>query len=220
MKAAELFDRGFNSSTSLAGYSLESLPASASISPPDMRSVICDRRGPMPEEDSQTTVAEGETTPNLLSSGVFAFAGGAQPMRTTLGPRAIVQPVPVWIGMNPPSEADIAAQAAAEDAADQARQAKKIKKIAKKPDPKATDKKITDKADEEKGAETVKKENGRASVALKPVSDAAKKVDAKADLKADPKKAQAAKPQAAADAKVPPKRPVQKPKAKDGSDDS
>ncbi|MET0427070.1 MAG: D-alanyl-D-alanine carboxypeptidase family protein, partial [Microvirga sp.] len=119
MKAAELFDRGFGSSPSLMGYSLDSLPASASVSPPDMRSVICDRRGPV-GEDSQTTVAEDSAgTPNLLnaSSNIFAFVEGTQPLRTTLGPRTMVQPVPVWIGMNPPSERDIAAQAAAEDAA-------------------------------------------------------------------------------------------------------
>ncbi|MBM6593524.1 D-alanyl-D-alanine carboxypeptidase family protein [Microvirga pudoricolor] len=201
MKAAELFDRGFGSSPSLAAYSLENLPDSASTAPPDMRSVICDRRGPV-GEDSQTTVAEDNATPNLLSpsSNVFAFAGGnAQPLRTTLGPRAAVQPVPVWIGLNPPSEKDLAAQAAEEDAAEKARQAKKASKTAKKP-AKATDAKTADKADDADAPE-VKKDKSRASVSLKPVSDAAKKVDTKA---ADTKKTPA-KPQAAADTKAEPK---------------
>ncbi|NNC01192.1 hypothetical protein HI113_45865, partial [Corallococcus exiguus] len=96
-----------------------------------MRPVICDRKGPMPKEEDQTTVASESdiTTPNLLaSSNVFAFAGGSQPMRTTLGPRSAVDPVQVWVGLNPPSQAELAAQAAAEEAAAKAQQAKKQQK--------------------------------------------------------------------------------------------
>ena len=37
---------------------LAALPVSANTSPPDMRPVICDRRGPMPQEDDAPAVAE------------------------------------------------------------------------------------------------------------------------------------------------------------------
>src|SRR5690606_10626283 len=58
MKTADLFDRGFNTTVNFTNPTLAALPASATQSPPDMRPVICDRRGPMPkEEDSPATVA-------------------------------------------------------------------------------------------------------------------------------------------------------------------
>jgi len=225
MKAAELFDRGFGSSPGFMGYSLDSLPASASVSPPDMRSVICDRRGPV-GEDSQTTVAEDSAgTPNLLSasSNIFAFVDGAQPLRTTLGPRTMVQPVPVWIGLNPPSERDIAAQAAAEDAAAKPRGAKGAK-AAKRPASKNGETNSGEAATAEQADDgstpDVKTTKGRASVSLKPVGEAVRKADAKAtgakvpEAKAsDPKKPPAAKPQAATDAKTE-VRPLAQPLAK------
>ena len=49
IKAAELFDRGFNSKVNFTNPELAALPASANATPPDMRPVICDRRGPMPQ---------------------------------------------------------------------------------------------------------------------------------------------------------------------------
>ncbi|MGO4707063.1 D-alanyl-D-alanine carboxypeptidase family protein [Microvirga sp. 2MCAF38] len=183
MKAAELFDLGFNSPTGPSNYSLDTLPASVSQSPPDMRPVVCDRKGPMPQEENQTTIgAEPDlTTPNLLSSpNVFAYAGGTA--RTALGPRSTAEPVPVWIGLNPPSQAELAAQAAAEDAADKAaRDAKNAqKKIAKAGDVKTIKE---------------KKDQNRASISLKPVNDPGKssskagaKVQASVDTKAKPKK--------------------------------
>jgi D-alanyl-D-alanine carboxypeptidase len=93
----------------------------------------------MPDEEDGTGTVNASVDsgiPNLLSSSVLAFAGGSvQPSRTPLGPRAPVQPVRVWIGANPPSESDLAAQAAEEEAEEQARLAKRAKKtIAKKPD--------------------------------------------------------------------------------------
>ncbi|WP_157961293.1 D-alanyl-D-alanine carboxypeptidase family protein [Microvirga flavescens] len=175
MKAAELFDLGFNSPTSPSSYSLDTLPASVSQTPPDMRPLICDRKGPMPQEENLTTVgAEPEsTTPNLLSSpNVFAYAG-AQPQRTALGPRSAVEPVPVWIGLNPPSPAELAAQAAAEDAADKARTTKSKKTVAAK-----------------------SADQSRASISIKPVSSTVKpaaktppKAPAKTSAKASPKPA-------------------------------
>ncbi len=183
MKAAELFDRGFNSKVNFTNPELTALPVSANTTPPDMRSVICDRRGPMPQEDDAPVVAEGTSNiPNLFSSEVMAFAGDTQkPVRTVLGPRTAVQPERVWIGLNPPSEAELAAQAAAEEAAAQARQKKKAasskkstKQAAKKPD-------VTPViADDDKT-----KSKGRVSVTVKPVTGQDKKPAAKKDQKAD-----------------------------------
>jgi D-alanyl-D-alanine carboxypeptidase len=224
MKAADLFDRGFNSSVNFTNPSLTSLPASATHTPPDMRSVICDRRGPMPkEEDSPTTISEDDgSVPNLFSSGVMAFAGGAQPLRTTLGPRTAVQPERVWIGLTPPSETEIAAQAAAENAVEEARKAKLKKKTARtspakaaKDDSKddATDTDASAAIDTEQGKDKAQpkgKGEPRTSISLKPVSKEQKgagasptKAAAKAAVKAAPKaspageeKTQAQKPQA------------------------
>lgn len=179
MKAAELFDRGFNSLPASSNPTLAALPASSVHTPPDMRSVICDRRGPMPdEEDSPTTIASsGESTgiPNLFSSDVMAFAGGTQPTRTTLGPRSTVQPERIWVGLNPPSEAELSAQAAKEDAADKAKRAS-TKKASNKG--KAKSQAVADTKDKdakEPATASVSKETdkgkARKSISVKPVSD-------------------------------------------------
>ena len=116
MKAAELFDRGFSSKVNFTNPELAALPASANASSAGhalghLRPARPDAAGrgqprPLPKTDSGV--------PNLFSSEVMAFAGAAadKPLRTVLGPRAAVQPERVWIGLNPPSEAEIAAQAA------------------------------------------------------------------------------------------------------------
>jgi D-alanyl-D-alanine carboxypeptidase len=138
IKAAELFDRGFSSKVNFTNPELAALPASANTTPPDMRPVICDRRGPMPQEEDAPAVAETDSNiPNLFSSEIMAFAGASaeKPVRTVLGPRTAVQPERVWIGLNPPSEAELAAQAAAEAAAEQARKAKTKKATASKKKP-------------------------------------------------------------------------------------
>ncbi len=181
MKAAELFDRGFNSKVNFTNPELTALPSSANTTPPDMRSVICDRRGPMPQEEDTPVVAEDTSNvPNLFSSDVMAFAGDTQkPVRTVLGPRAAVQPERVWIGLNPPSSAELAAQAAAEEAAEKARLKKKststkksTKQTAKKPDVTP----VIENGDKAKS-------KGRVSVTVKPVTDQDKKPAAKKDQK-------------------------------------
>jgi D-alanyl-D-alanine carboxypeptidase len=184
IKAAELFDRGFSSKVNFTNPELAALPASANATPPDMRPVICDRRGPMPQEEDAPAVAETDSNiPNLFSSEVMAFAGASaeKPLRTVLGPRAAVQPERVWIGLNPPSEAELAAQAAAEAAAEQARKAKTKKATASKKDTapdKDTEAKASDdeKADDKKPAKTAvkTKDQPRASVAVKPATGSAK----------------------------------------------
>jgi D-alanyl-D-alanine carboxypeptidase len=213
MQAAELFDRGFGSKVNFTNPELTSLPASATHAPPDMRSVICDRRGPMPrEEDSPSVAEEGTGVPNLFSE-VLAFAGDApKPVRTVLGPRMAVQPERVWIGAAPPSETEVAAQAAAEEAAEQARKAAKLKKTAartvkaaasteptvKAPDVTPVIEKELDKA-AGKGKDQQGKDQPRASVTLKPVTDQAKPTAAKPAAAKPPVAAKppAAKPAAA-----------------------
>lgn len=218
IKAAELFDRGFSSKVNFTNPELAALPASANTSPPDMRPVICDRRGPMPQEEDAPAVAETDSNiPNLFSSEVMAFAGDAagKPVRTVLGPRTTVQPERVWIGLNPPSEAELAAQAAAEAAAEQARKAKTKKADTPKKAPaKQVDAKTTDDADATekepvKAKESVKakepvkstakgKDQPRVSVTVKPVTGNAKPT---AKPSTDPK----AKPPQKADAAAKPK---------------
>jgi D-alanyl-D-alanine carboxypeptidase len=206
IKAAELFDRGFNSKVNFTNPELAALPASASTSPPDMRPVICDRRGPMPQEEDAPAVTETDSNiPNLFSSEVMAFAGdaAAKPIRTMLGPRAAVQPERVWIGLNPPSEAELAAQAAAEAAAEQARKTKKAaapkkgKAVAKQKDDETSDEaNATEKEPVKATAKgkaqprvsvTVKPVTGAAKPAAKPATDTKAKPPQKADAAAKPK---------------------------------
>lgn len=195
MKAAELFDRGFNSKVNFTNPELAALPASANTTPPDMRPVICDRRGPMPQEEDAPVVAEENSNiPNLFSSEVMAFAGETQkPVRTVLGPRAAVQPERVWIGLNPPSEAELAAQAAAEEAAEKARLNKKKATSSKKKSGKQASSKEPNATPviEESGKT---KQKGRVSVTVKPVSG-----DKSKDAKPKAQKAEAGtKPKPAA----------------------
>ncbi|WP_201859467.1 D-alanyl-D-alanine carboxypeptidase family protein [Microvirga soli] len=207
IKAAELFDRGFSSKVNFTNPELAALPVSANTSPPDMRPVICDRRGPMPQEDDAPAVAETDSNiPNLFSSEVMAFAGAAanKPVRTVLGPRTAVEPEKVWVGLNPPSEAEIAAQAAAEAAAEQARRAKTKKAAAPKKGKAAAKQEEAAEQDDEKAAEkepakaTVKstdkaKTPPRVSVTVKPVTGAKPAAKPAADTKAKaPQKADAA----------------------------
>ncbi|MBM6581802.1 D-alanyl-D-alanine carboxypeptidase [Microvirga sp. BT689] len=206
IKAAELFDRGFNSKVNFTNPELAALPVSANATPPDMRPVICDRRGPMPQEEDAPAVAETDSNiPNLFSSEVMAFAGDAasKPARTVLGPRAAVQPERVWIGLNPPSEAELAAQAAAEAAAEQARKTKKAaapkkgKAVAKQTDDETSDEANATEKEPAKAAAkgksqprvsvTVKPVTGTAKPAAKPAADTKAKPPQKADAAAKPK---------------------------------
>ncbi|UVF20038.1 D-alanyl-D-alanine carboxypeptidase [Microvirga terrae] len=218
IKAAELFDRGFSSKVNFTNPELAALPASANATPPDMRPVICDRRGPMPQEEDAPAVAETDSNiPNLFSSEVMAFAGATteKPVRTVLGPRTAVEPERVWIGLNPPSESELAAQAAAEDAAEQARKAKTKKATASKKAPAkgsapkdAADKASDDQADDKEPVKTTAKgkDQPRASVAVKPVTGSSKpaaktpadKTPADTKAKAPQKADAAAKPKSVA----------------------
>jgi D-alanyl-D-alanine carboxypeptidase len=202
LKAAELFDLGFERSSSF-NPTLEALPASASLAPPNMRSVICDRRGPAPgEDDGGMTVAAGVETglgftgaPNLM-----AYVGGsiAPTNRTVLGPRGPVQPIDVWLGPNPPNADELKAQAEAEDAEERARLAKRAKRgkaatVASKP---AADDDVEAKA----------KPAASDEPAAKPTRPTAKTA-AKTAAKPDDTKPAAAKPVAAKPATKPAAKP-------------
>ena len=111
IKAADLFDRGFATSSffSFGGRTLQDLPASASTAPPDLRPVICGGRGPMPSEEdaagAQASASGNAENPSGLFTApgfsALAFAGGSVPGSGKLGPRAPLQPVAVWTGRAP-----------------------------------------------------------------------------------------------------------------------
>jgi D-alanyl-D-alanine carboxypeptidase len=101
LKAADLFDRGFAAS-GWGGQSLQELPASNLIAPPNMRSLICERRGPVPaEEDAQPALVQGSQSGNADNGSMFASMAAASAQRRALGPRAPLQPVLVWLGRDP-----------------------------------------------------------------------------------------------------------------------
>lgn len=115
LKAADLFDRGF-AALGLAGQSLDELPPSSLVAPPNIRSIVCDRHGPVPaEEEAQPAVAasasgNADNPAALFSSSAFAFAdsggtAGTSAPRRMLGPRAHFEPIRVWIGPTPPAVA-------------------------------------------------------------------------------------------------------------------
>lgn len=120
LKAAQLLDRGFSSSgggfwgSVGAGRSLASLPASAERSAPNRRADVCGRRGSpaSEEEENQATVFAPESTNSdrvSLVSGsgrapseamsVGVVSGG----RITLAPRAVAEPLLVYLGRKPGS---------------------------------------------------------------------------------------------------------------------
>jgi D-alanyl-D-alanine carboxypeptidase len=108
LKAADLFDANF-SSAGWGSQSVNSLPLSSSMTPPDMRSVICGPKRKQPGEDDESlqAAASGFNADNpitsLFSSGTLGGSfGTASPTgRRTLGPRTAFAPIPVWIGAQP-----------------------------------------------------------------------------------------------------------------------
>lgn len=120
IKAAQLFDKGFGGgSFGFGGQRLEDLPASANASPPNMRPIICERRGPLPSEDdgapltasvSPSGTADNPAlamfaSPSAAPSAARAMAFAPDPTtgRLTLPPRSPLVPTPVWIGRRAPS---------------------------------------------------------------------------------------------------------------------
>jgi D-alanyl-D-alanine carboxypeptidase len=108
LKAADLFDANF-SSAGWGAQSLHTLPLSSSMTPPDMRSVICGpkRRQPGEEDESLQAAASGFNADNPITSlfsanaMVGSFGSVAPSGRRSLGPRTAFAPIPVWIGPQP-----------------------------------------------------------------------------------------------------------------------
>lgn len=108
LKAADLFDANFGGG-GWGGQSLNTLPLSAQMSPPDMRPVVCGpkRRQPGEEDDNLQSAASGFNADNPITSlfsatsmgGSFGTVGPSG--RRILGPRTAFAPVPVWIGAQP-----------------------------------------------------------------------------------------------------------------------
>jgi D-alanyl-D-alanine carboxypeptidase len=106
IKAAALFDHGFNS-WGLGSPTVEQLPASNLINAPNMRPIICERRGPLPaEEDAQPAAAQSDDGARVqppATALAFAATGSTPGTRPQLGPRARFEPILVWTGRTPPS---------------------------------------------------------------------------------------------------------------------
>jgi D-alanyl-D-alanine carboxypeptidase len=116
LRAADLFDQGFSSS----GWSmqtLDQLPPSGLMSPPNMRSYVCGPNKRQPQEDDETSVvatAPGGNSENPIASlfapSAFsvASAGAARSLsgRTSLGPRVEFEPIPIWLGATPGTVAE------------------------------------------------------------------------------------------------------------------
>jgi D-alanyl-D-alanine carboxypeptidase len=168
MRAADLFDRGFSARAGILNPMVDLLPPSTTTEPPNMRSVICDRRGPVPDEDeTPAQTMAGTVTSGPLASGLLAFAGMPQlapGTRSVLQPRGPVQPVRVWLGLEPPGQAELAKEAEEEEAEEKKRKSTTTARSKEKG--KAASRKVVD------------KEDGRASISVRPVTgskaDAAK----------------------------------------------
>jgi D-alanyl-D-alanine carboxypeptidase len=104
IKAAALFDHGF-SSWGLGAPTVEQLPASNVVNPPNMRPVICERRGPLPaEEDAQPASAQSDDGARVPPTALAYAATGSTPAtRPQLGPRTRFEPILVWTGRSPPT---------------------------------------------------------------------------------------------------------------------
>jgi D-alanyl-D-alanine carboxypeptidase len=108
LRAADLFDQGFNSSGGWGAQRVEDLPPSSIMSPPDMRPFVCGGQKRQPQEDDETAVVHAGAAENgisaLFSPSTFATPSGNTPLpggRRTLGPRVAFTPIPVWIGAQP-----------------------------------------------------------------------------------------------------------------------
>ena len=124
VRTANLFDQGF-STVGWGSQTLDQLPPSASMSPPNMRPFVCGPNKRLPQEDDETAVvamrggAGNSDNPiaSLFSPATFAAASagsvaGSLGARTSLGPRVAFEPIPIWLGAAPGAgqQADIAAK--------------------------------------------------------------------------------------------------------------
>ncbi len=118
LRAADLFDQGFNTGGGWGVQQVESLPPSSAMSPPNMRPIVCSPNRRQPEADDESAVvasgAPSENSDNpiaaLFSQSSFSTASGSNvPVlggRRTLGPRVEFTPIPIWIGATPGTAPD------------------------------------------------------------------------------------------------------------------
>ncbi len=238
LRAADLLDRGF-AAQGWFGPNVADLPGSNLIAPPDMRSLVCDRRGPLPaEEDGQQVAGNTQDNSNapVLAAQVTAFTqtGAPAPTRTTLGPRAPFEPVRVWLGPTPPApeaepapapvraaarpDPEAAAKPPAAPEAPRPAQARskpapKPKAVAAKPNP--ASKPAPKPGSSESFASTaapsiIDEGKPKASPAPRPAAAKARPAEAKPEVRSPAKAAPAPKPQAAVAQPAP--RPAATPK--------
>ncbi len=111
LRAADLFDQGF-SSFGWGGQQVEALPPSSQLEPVNMRSVVCGPNRRTPQEDDETarvaSAPSGGNSDNpfgqLFAAATMSGTGAGIPnmgRRTTLGPRATFEPIPIWLGASP-----------------------------------------------------------------------------------------------------------------------
>lgn len=143
LKSASLLDYGF-STFGFAGQQLNALPPAASLTPTDMRPLICGTRKPTGEDDGESQASPVEAkvdtgtssnpTLDVFAPTALAFSGSPETKlpKVTLAPRAPTTPVLVWTGLNPPSAEEIAA--ANQPAPKKKRAAKSVKPKSKKPE--------------------------------------------------------------------------------------
>jgi D-alanyl-D-alanine carboxypeptidase len=108
IKAAALFDHGF-SSFGWSAQTVDALPPSNLVNAPNMRPIICERRGPQGEDDGASLAAQNggpdEDSGRIQMPGsALAFSAmGAPGARPQLGPRARFEPILVWTGRTQPT---------------------------------------------------------------------------------------------------------------------
>ncbi len=118
LRAADLFDQGFNTGGGWGAQQLESLPPSAAMSPPNMRPIVCNPNRKQPEADDESAIVVSQAPSGnsdnpiaaLFSQSSFSTASGSNAAvlggRRTLGPRVEFTPLPIWIGATPETAPD------------------------------------------------------------------------------------------------------------------
>ena len=125
LRAADLFDQGFNTGGGWGAQQVENLPPSSVMSPPNMRPIVCSPNRRQPEADDESAVVTSQAPSGnsdnpisaLFSQSSFSTAPGGNAAvlggRRTLGPRVEFTPVPIWIGATPGTAPDGSADAPA-----------------------------------------------------------------------------------------------------------
>lgn len=118
LRAADLFDQGFNTGGGWGAQQVENLPPSSAMSPPNMRPIVCSPNRRQPEADDESAVVTSQAPSGnsdnpvaaLFSQSSFSTGAGGNAAvlggRRTLGPRVEFAPIPIWIGATPGTAPD------------------------------------------------------------------------------------------------------------------